>query len=140
MALAPPAVPSKRLQRRRKSGSFANLTFATKDPVHEKHEARVRQCDDREYHAHCAGIPELALSECGVEELLGHDQGRVIGPATWLQSSHVDEGIQRKNPDVDESRLHILADQRDGDRNRRSETSGAVDPGSLEDLGGDALN
>src|SRR4029450_3401018 len=85
-------------------------------------------------------MAELPLGERGGEQLLGHDKSRVVRSAARFQSSHVDECIERKDSYIDEGRLHVLPDQRDGDRNRRSETSGAVYPSGLEDLGGYALD
>ena len=93
MALGRPMVRVRR--RLGRSGSFADLTLATENPIHGEHQTGVRQRDHREHNTHRARVAELALGERGSEKLLGHHKGGVIGAATRLQSSHVDDGIQR---------------------------------------------
>ena len=87
-------------------------------------------------HAHRRRVAELALGEGRGEQLLGHDQRRVLRAAAGVQRLHVDEGVEGGDAEIDVRRLHVVPDQRHGDEHRGTEPAGAVDPGGLEHLGG----
>ena len=105
-----------------------------------EHDGGERQGGGGEEHAHRAGQAELALLEGGVEQVLGHREGGVLGAAAGVEGGHVDERVEREDAEVDVGGLDGVAHHRQGDHHRHPDAARAVDAGGVVQLGRDALD
>src|SRR5699024_415049 len=107
------------------------LILAAGEAVHSEHGCREQQGDDRNRHSHGTGVTELALPERRVEQLLTHHQGAAVWPPCRVQCLYVDEQVQRDDADVDVGGLHVVANQRQGDGDRRPPPACTIDAGGF---------